>query len=53
LDSCEGIVVEDFHVVPDISVRLSDLRRWTPWDTAEFSVGEVTAPLVPAVLRGG
>ncbi|WP_396215683.1 hypothetical protein [Gemmatimonas sp.] len=53
LDSCAGIVVDDYHVVPDISVRLSDLRRWTPWDTAEFSVGEVPAPFVSAVVRDG
>lgn len=44
LESCDDIDVVDFLVIPDISVRLSDLRRWTPWDIAEFSAGEDPTP---------
>lgn len=44
LDGCSGISAEDFLVIPDISVRLSDLREWTAWDTAEFSAGEEPTP---------
>ncbi len=44
LDNCDGVDAIDTMVIPDISVRLSDLRQWTPWDTAEFSAGEEPTP---------